>query len=316
MLVSRVSVAIRCAAAVAAFCALVVAFPLTGYAAQARTVTAGVYSAAQADRGQALYTAQCVLCHGAELKGAVGPMLAGEGFLAVWSGRPLSDLVDKIEKTMPPQALGTISRQQATDITAFILEAGAFAAGQADLSAAMLAETTFPGTPRPATTAPGGLSLTPTANLAQFMRAITFYNANVLFNVQVKDPGGPKPGMPVPFDYVEWGLANYFGWQAVDQAALALMESSPLFLAPGRRCENGQPVPVDRADFRQYTEELIEVGREAFRLSQARDAQALAEFSERLDAACANCHRVYRDAASEGAVRADKCTPLAPQPQR
>ena len=316
MLGSRVSVAIRCAVAASALCALVVAFSLTGYAGQSRTVTAGVYSSAQARRGQAVYQAQCVLCHGAELKGAVGPMLAGDGFLAVWGGRPLSELVDKIEKTMPPQALGTISRQQATDIAAFILEAGAFPAGQADLSAAMLAETTFPGTPRPAAATGGTLSLTPTSNLAQLMRGVTFYNANVLFNVQVKDPGGPKPGMPVPFDYVLWGQSNYYGWQSVDQAALALIDTTPLFLAPGRRCENGQPVPVDRADFRQYTEELIEVGREAFRLSQARDAEALAEFSEKLDAACANCHRVYRDAASEGAVRADKCIPLAPQPQR
>jgi hypothetical protein len=244
-------------------------------------------------------------------------MLVGDPFLAVWGGRPLSELVDKIEKTMPPQALGSISRQQATDIAAYMLEVGKFSAGQIELSAAMLPAITFPGTVRPATpAATGGLSLAPTANLAQLMRAVTFHNANILFNVQVKDPGGPKPGMPIPFDYVQWGLSNYYGWQAVDQAALALIESTPLFLLPGRRCENGQPVPVERADFRRYTAELIDFGREAYRASQTRNADAVIALAEKLDAACANCHRVYRDAATEGAIRADKCTPLAVPPAR
>jgi mono/diheme cytochrome c family protein len=241
-------------------------------------------------------------------------MLAGDGFLANWGGRPLSELVDKIANTMPPQAPKSVSPQQATDIAAYMLEVGTFPAGQNELSAAMLPAISFPGTVRPAAT--GGLSLAPTANLAQLMRGITFHNANILFNVQVKDPGGPKPGMPVPFDYVQWGLANYYGWQAVDQAALALIESTPLFLLPGRRCENGQPVPVDRADFRRYTAELIDLGREAYRASQTRNADAVVELAEKLDAACANCHRIYRDAATEGAIRADKCTPLGVQPAR
>jgi hypothetical protein len=236
-------------------------------------------------------------------------MLTGDGFLAVWGGRPLSELVDKIEKTMPPLALGTISRQQATDIAAFILEAGAFPAGQQELSVAMLPEVRFPGTVR-APVATGQTTLAPTANLAQFMRAVTFHNANILFNVQVKDPGAEKPRPPVPFDYVQWGLSNYYGWQAVDQAALALMESTPLFLVPGRRCENGQPVPLDRADFKQYAEALVEVGREAYRASQSRNRDAVIALAEKLDAACANCHRVYRDAAREGMIRADKCVPL------
>jgi hypothetical protein len=240
-------------------------------------------------------------------------MLAGEGFLAVWAGRPLSDLVDKIANTMPPQALGTISRQQATDIAAYMLEVGTFPAGQNELTLAGLAGTTFPGTARPAAAAAGGgVPLAPTANLAQLMRGVTFYNANVLFNVQVKDPGAAKPANPVPFDYVLWGQANYYGWQAVDQAALSLMETSPLFLVPGRRCENGQPAPVERADYKQYTAELIEVGREFYRAAQSRNRDAVIELAEKLDAACANCHRIYRDAAQEGAVRADKCLPIAP----
>jgi hypothetical protein len=71
------------------------------------------------------------------------------------------------------------------------------------------------------------------ANLAQLMRGVTFPNANILFNVQVKDPGKDKPAMPIPFDYVQWGSTVYYGWQVVDQAALALVETAPLFLLPG-----------------------------------------------------------------------------------
>ena len=68
--------------------------------------------------------------------------------------------------------------------------------------------------------AAGDISLTPTANLAQLMRGVTFPNANILFNAQVKDPAQDKPSAPVPFDYPLWGRTVYYGWQAVDQAAL------------------------------------------------------------------------------------------------
>jgi hypothetical protein len=140
------------------------------------------------------------------------------------------------------------------------------------------------------------------------MRGVTFPNANIIFNVQVKDPGAFKPSPPVPFDYPLWGSTVYYGWQAVDQAALALVETTPLFLLPGRRCENGRAVPVDRADFKKYTDALIEVGREAYRVSQTRNMETVAQFADKLNDACANCHKVYRDAAQEGAsAGADRC---------
>src|SRR6516162_4404469 len=146
---------------------------LTGQAQQARTAASGVYSAAQSSRGQAYYQMNCALCHGPELKGAVGPMLTGDGFLSNWAGRPLGDLVDKIEKTMPPQAPVSTSPANARDVTAFLLQYGKFPAGQAELTDASLAGVSFPGTPKPADRA-GGVALTPTANLAQLMRGVTF----------------------------------------------------------------------------------------------------------------------------------------------
>ena len=67
----------------------------------------------------------------------------------------------------------------------------------------------------------------------------------------------------------------YPGWLAVDQAAVAITETAPLLLTPGRRCQNGKPVPVDRADWKQYVAALADVGRLAHRASQARNFDAL-----------------------------------------
>ena len=144
------------------------------------------------------------------------------------------------------------------------------------------------------------MTLTPTANLAQYMRAITFPNANIIFNVQVKEPITARPASPIPFDYVIWGNAQYYGWQAVDQAALALIESTPLFMMPGRRCENGQPVPLDRPDWKPMVNALVEAGQAAYRASQSRDVDAVVKVAEQVNDACANCHKKYRDVGAEG----------------
>ena len=105
---------------------------------------------------------------------------------------------------------------------------------------------------------------------------------------------------------MKWGATVYPGWQAVDQAALGLIESTPLFLVPGRRCENGRPAPVDRADWKQYTEALLVVARDAYRASQSRNMDAVSGMSDRLNDACANCHKVYRDGGAEGSGLAGK----------
>jgi mono/diheme cytochrome c family protein len=295
-------------------CAFAGAFSSTGQARQARTVAQGVYSGEQAKRGQQVFQAQCAACHGDTLEGIVGPPLTGDAFLGVWNGRPVADLVDKIQQTMPPQAPGTISRPQAIDISAYILQVGKFPAGQAELTAAALPQVTFPAARAAAAPAAGAAagapSLAPSANLAQLMRGITFPNANIIFNVQIKDPGNQPKAQPAasPFDYVNWGATVYPGWQAVDQAALALTESTPLFLLPGRRCENGRPAPVDRADYKQYTQALVDVSRLVYKAAQTRNQDMVIEAAERLNDTCANCHKVYRDGTAEGAsAGAQRC---------
>lgn len=295
------SATFRRAAAIATFAALVGMISPAGYAGQTRSVTDRVYATTQAARGQVLYKAQCVTCHGDSLEGIVGPPLTGSGFLSVWSRRSLAELVDKIAKTMPPTQPGSLSPQQALDLSAYLLSVGKFPGGATELTSAALSQITFPEGQAASTPATGASStFAPAANLAQLMRGITFPNANILFNVQVKDPGKEKPAMPMPFDYVLWGSTVYYGWQTVDQAALALVDTAPLFLVPGRRCENGKPVPVDRADWKQYTAALIDVGRAAYRASQTRNVDAVVKVAEQLNDSCANCHKVYRDGTREG----------------
>ena len=284
--------------------AFLLPLPLQG--GQARSIAERVYSDKQAGRGQQVYVAQCQSCHGDAMQGGIGPALAGDSFLGKWSARPLADLIDKIEKTMPFGRVGTVSRQQSIDLTAYILQGGKFPAGESELSEAALNNITFPTvrTAASSTTAPEG-------NLAELMRAIAFPNANIIFNTQLKDPGAqPKKALAQsPFDYIDWGATVYPGWLAVDQAAVAITESAPLLLTPGRLCQNGKPVPIDRADWKQYVTDLVNVGKLAHQLSQKRDYDAFQEISEKLNDACANCHKVYRDKGGTEGSGAIRCQP-------
>ena len=293
--------------------AIVAMSSVAGNAGQLRSATDGVYSAGQAARGQQVYQAQCAECHGNSLEGTSGPPLVGENFLSNWSARPLTNLVDKIQKTMPFNLPGSLSRQQSTDLTAYMLQTGKFAPGQAELTDATLAQIAFPAARPPAapvaTTAAGASLPSPEGNLAELMRAIAFPNSNIIFNLQLKDPGAQpkKPTAATPFDYVEWGSTVYGGWLAVDQAAVAITESAALFLTPGRLCQNGRAVPVDRADWKQFVAALTEAGKLAHRASRARNFEAFVDISEKLNDACANCHKVYRDKGGAEGSGATRC---------
>jgi mono/diheme cytochrome c family protein len=298
--------------------ALVGVFVMTGHAGQARPLSAGVYSAAQAKRGEQVYTDTCRSCHGKDLEGLEGPTLTGTEFMTNWAGLPVSDLVQKIQNTMPQDNPGTLSQQQATDVTAYILQTGKLPPGQADLSAASAAQVMFPGTraAAPVIAAGGSIPLVVKSNLAQYMRAVTFPNANIIFNTQVKNPADDKGKPPVPFDYVQWGQVAYHGWQAVDNAAMALEETSALFLLPGRKCQNGRPVPINKPDYQRYTRELMDFAKEIQRVALTRNVEAVAALSEKLNDTCANCHKVYRDvqpagapqsSSLEGGIASDRC---------
>ena len=273
------------------------------FAQQPRTATDGVYTADQAKRGEALYRNQCASCHGVNLTGDSGPPLTGDEFVKNWVG-PLSDIVNKISLTMPVGDPGRVTRSQATDILAHMLQVGKFAAGTSELVPDQAALTQISlSTPESSTTtsvaaASGAPTFPPAGNMAQVMRGILFPSSNLIFNVQTEDPGvqtkgwSPEKGA---FSWVNWGAGIYTGWELVDYAAIALAESAPLMLTPGRRCENGRPVPVDRPDWIQFTKELAETGKAIYKVSQSRDRDAVSEITNRLADSCLNCHLAYRD---------------------
>jgi mono/diheme cytochrome c family protein len=297
----------RCVVGATLFaCAFAGSFSLTVQARQSQTVAQGVYTGEQANRGQATYKDRCASCHGEKLEGRAGPPLAGEDFIANWDKQALSELVDKIRNTMPQDNPGKLTGQQAADVTAYILQSGKFPAGRAELRAdeASLKQITWPAASlaqrKPAPAATQTPSFPPAGNLAQVMRGILFPSSNIIFTVQTHDPAAPKTtpaGAAVEggFNWVIWGGDLYSGWELVDYAAVALAESAPLMLTPGRRCENGKPVPVEEADWVKFTVGLAEAGKAAYKASQSRNQDAVSEISNQVADACLNCHQVYRD---------------------
>jgi len=117
---------------VAAIC-----FAATALVAQtSRTAWDGVYTDAQAARGAALYTAQCANCHGATLGGVeAAPALTGTVFLGTWDGVSLGELAERIRVSMPQTDPGSLSRRETADVLAYMLQAGRFPAGAAELPA-------------------------------------------------------------------------------------------------------------------------------------------------------------------------------------
>jgi mono/diheme cytochrome c family protein len=121
-------------------------FLLVLAASATRSVWDGVYSKEQAGRGQAAFNSKCARCHGeALLGGEDSPPLVDKDFLEKWNGKSVGSLVELTRKTMPADGPGKLSRQQTTDIVAYLLSANGFPAGAGDLpsDAAVLEEIVF-----------------------------------------------------------------------------------------------------------------------------------------------------------------------------
>jgi mono/diheme cytochrome c family protein len=108
-------------------------FPLLS-AQSPRTTWDGVFNEEQAKRGQAVFIDACSNCHGRDLEGAdMTPGLTGAGFTSNWDGLTVGDLSERIRISMPLNSPGTLSRQQNTDVVAYILRFNQFPAGKEEL---------------------------------------------------------------------------------------------------------------------------------------------------------------------------------------
>lgn len=100
----------------------------------------GVYTEAQNARGKQLHTDLCAVCHGPQLNGAgqsempPSPAIAGGTFLRKWTGANVAALFVVVRHTMPPDAPGTLTDQQAVDAIAHMLAVSGIPAGTRELT--------------------------------------------------------------------------------------------------------------------------------------------------------------------------------------
>jgi S-disulfanyl-L-cysteine oxidoreductase SoxD len=100
-----------------------------------RTMWDGVFTDAQAVRGQNAYKASCAPCHKADLLGDTGaPALAGQEFFSRWNGSSADDLVKTIRASMPQDAPDTLGTQTYVDLVSFLLKSNGASSGAEELS--------------------------------------------------------------------------------------------------------------------------------------------------------------------------------------
>jgi S-disulfanyl-L-cysteine oxidoreductase SoxD len=103
--------------------------------ARSSIARSGAFSRAQAQRGDALYGRYCAQCHLPDMSGKdPAPELAGDKFLAKWTGHSLGELYGRIAATMPADRPGQLAPADYLDLVALLLSANGFAAGDRDLS--------------------------------------------------------------------------------------------------------------------------------------------------------------------------------------
>jgi cytochrome c553 len=101
-----------------------------------KSVWNGVYTDAEATRGQALYENLCVNCHGVALTGGASmgaPQLAGDKFMENWREATVEDLFLKIRNTMPRQGFQgndkSLNDRETLDLISFIFKKNGFPTG-------------------------------------------------------------------------------------------------------------------------------------------------------------------------------------------
>lgn len=164
----------------------------------------------------------------------------------------------------------------------------------------MLAPLSVPLAAQTPSKAPGPAPATPAmqvqANLNQLMRGVLYPASNVVFSAQNENPSEVKlvPGQD-PSLATDPLVSTFGGWQAVENAALALTESANLLLIPGRSCANGVPVPLNNPDWSKFVQELRDAGMKAYKAAQSKNQDNMINAADTLTAACANCHKEWRE---------------------
>jgi hypothetical protein len=95
-------------------------------AAAERPVTGGVFTEAQAVRGEGTYRTSCQSCHAKS-------EYTGDKFKVAWVSKTAFDVFDVIRSQMPEDNPGSLERQEYIDVVAYIFSLNAYPAGTAEL---------------------------------------------------------------------------------------------------------------------------------------------------------------------------------------
>ena len=163
----------------------------------------------------------------------------------------------------------------------------------------------------PRVTAPSGrgaatvsTSARPDATLLQLMRGVLYPASNVIFAAQ--DDLGKYTPPDDPSTSLNPITSTYGGWDAVENASLALAEATRLLTVSGRPCSNGKIAPVQRADWKKYADGLRQAALKSYKAAQMKSTDAMVDAASDLSEACAMCHQVYREKPNGNQ---DRCLP-------
>jgi uncharacterized protein len=100
-----------------------------------RTHRDGVYTDAQAQRGQQVYQRACSVCHLDNLLGdAVSPPLVGTAFMDRYIGSTIHEMVTAIRSSMPQNAPDSLGDRAYVDLVSYLLKMNESRSGDAELS--------------------------------------------------------------------------------------------------------------------------------------------------------------------------------------
>ena len=112
-------------------------FCAAGFAQGRKTIWSGIYTDAQAARGERAFIGACARCHLEDLSGRNGPALKGDDFFEKWRESNLGILFSTV-KNMPPTSqrnpTARLPESASLDILTHLLKLNGAAAGDAELT--------------------------------------------------------------------------------------------------------------------------------------------------------------------------------------
>ena len=101
-----------------------------------QSVWDGVYTEAQAARGERQYGRSCEQCHGPDMSGDQVeeiPSLVLDSFMTDWNGKSVRELFETVKRSMPKDKPGSLGTGAYIDVVAYLLQANKFPSGAREL---------------------------------------------------------------------------------------------------------------------------------------------------------------------------------------